>query len=71
MIDDPGAPMLEGLLHQGMMFSEGTQRKEESAFDPKAGVGLHADMLDSRRPTMVGIAPADPILLRTRSPGKA
>jgi CO/xanthine dehydrogenase Mo-binding subunit len=58
---------LEGQLHQVMMFSEGTQLKEDFFFDPKTGVKLHTNMLEYKKPTIMDIAPVESILLETRA----
>jgi xanthine dehydrogenase molybdenum-binding subunit len=50
-----------------MMFSEGTQLKEEFVFDKKTGVKLHTYMFEYKKPTIVDIAPVDSILLETQA----
>ena len=57
---------LEGQLHQVMMFSEGTQLKEDFVFDKATGVKLHTNMFEYKKPTILDIAPVDSILLETR-----
>jgi len=71
IVADPGKILrrtsLEGQLHQVMMFSEGTQLKEEFVFDRTTGVKLHTNMFDYRKPTIVDIGPVESILLETRA----
>ena len=58
---------LEGQLHQVMMFSEGTQLKEDFYFDKNTGVRLHDNMFEYKKPTIVDIGRVDSILLETRA----
>jgi CO/xanthine dehydrogenase Mo-binding subunit len=71
IVADPGKVLrptsLEGQLHQVMMFSEGTQLKEEFVFDQKTGVKLHTNMFEYRKPTIVDIGKVESHLLETRA----
>jgi CO/xanthine dehydrogenase Mo-binding subunit len=71
IVADPGKVLrrtsLEGQLHQVMMFSEGTQLKEEFVFDKLTGVKLHTNMFEYKKPTILDIGPVKSVLLETRA----
>jgi CO/xanthine dehydrogenase Mo-binding subunit len=59
--------LLEGQLHQVMMFSEGNRLKEDFYFDRNTGVKLHDNMFEHKKPTIVDMGPVHSILLETRA----
>ncbi len=71
IVADPGKVLrrtsLEGQLHQVMMFSEGTQLKEDFVFDKATGVKLHTNMFEYKKPTIMDIGPVESHLLETRA----
>jgi hypothetical protein len=50
-----------------MMFSEGTQLKEDFVFDKATGVKLHTNMFEYKKPTIMDIGPVESHLLETRA----
>jgi xanthine dehydrogenase molybdenum-binding subunit len=70
IVADPGKVLrptsLEGQLHQVMMFSAGTQLKEDFVFDKNTGVKLHTNMFEYKKPTILDIGPVESHLLETR-----
>jgi len=48
-----------------MMFREGNQLKKDLFFDKAAGVKLHTNMFEYRKPTILDISPVESVLLGT------
>jgi CO/xanthine dehydrogenase Mo-binding subunit len=56
-----------GQLNQVMMFTSGSNLSEDVIFDKKTGVKLNSNMIDYKKPTILDVAPVEPVLFETRA----
>ena len=57
---------IEGQIENQLIFSTGLFKTEEYIWDKKTGVLLNGNDIDYKMPTIMDVAPMDPIIVETR-----